>query len=118
VFDEQYLKNVSCLQFPYIHTEDEYRYITVERRGRIGDDRWAILDGPYCYQPKGRRWAFERSNSSRTEKFLEASRMTLEEALPIAEKQAQALKRRWDALLARRIARQEAIAAEKEGQCG
>jgi hypothetical protein len=116
MFEEKYLQNVDSFCFPYIHTEHEYRVLTVERRGRVGDDRWAISDGSHCYQPKGRRWAYERSNSSRTEKFMRATRMTLEEALPIAEKQAQARKRMWDARLARMIARQEAVEAERAAQ--
>jgi hypothetical protein len=108
-----YADRVSQYDFPYIETEYEYRYITVERRGRAGVDSWAIVDSPYVYQPKGRRWVYERRNSSRTDKFLKASRMTLEEALPIAEKQAKNLTRRWNRRLARRIAYQEAVAAEK-----
>lgn len=110
----RYAENVSRYEFPYIHTEHDYRYITVERRGRAGEDIWAIIDSPYCYQPKGRRWVYERRASSRTTKFENASRMPLEVALPIAEKQAKSLKRRWDRRLARMIALQEARQKEQE----
>jgi len=113
-----YEGNISRFEFPYIHTEYEYRYITVERRGRAGEDIWAIVDSPYCYQPKGRRWVFERSPSSRTTKFKNASRMPLEVALPIAERQAQSLKRRWDRRLARMIALQEKRKREAEAVKG
>ncbi len=103
-----YEANVSQFDFPFIHTEYEYRAIHVVRRGRPGEDSWAIVDEPYCYQPRGRRWAYERRPSSRTDKFLKASRMPLAEALPLAEKLARGMARKWDRRLARMIARQEA----------
>lgn len=100
--------NVSRYDFPYINTEHDYRAISVVQRGRPGGNSWAIVDEPYCYQPRGRRWAYERRSSSRTDKFLKASRMPLEEALPLAEKLSRGLARKWEKRLARMIARQEA----------
>ncbi len=110
----QYDDMVSSYTFPFINTEFEYRYLKVERRGRNSEDSWAILDSPYVYQPRGRRWVYERGPSSRTDKFLKASRMPLAEALPIAERQAVNLARRWNKRLARMLARQEAARKAKE----
>ncbi len=112
----EYAGNVSRYDFPYIHTDHEYRAIHVVRRGKVGENVWAIVDEPYCYQPKGRRWAYERRPSSRTDKFLKASRMTLEEALPLAERLAEGMARKWEKRLARMIARQEAARAAKEAE--
>lgn len=115
----EYVKNVTAFSFPYIHTEYEYRDLKVVLRGRPGEDSWAIVDEPYCYQPRGHRWAYERRPSSRTERFLRASRMPLAEALPLAEKLARGKVRIWNRRLARMIARQEAAqAAKKEGADG
>lgn len=108
---EKYQANVAEYSFPYINTEHEYRDIRVVSRGRPGEDRWAIICMGECYQPKGRRWAYERSNSSRTEKFLKASRMPLEQALPLAAHLAEVEARRWKKRLADMIARQEAARA-------
>jgi hypothetical protein len=113
---EKYQDNASRYTFPFINTEHDYKFITVELRGTIGEDRWAIVDSPYCYQPKGRRWAYERSNSSRTDRFLDASRMTLEEALPLAEKLAAGMRKEWETRLARMIARQEAAEAAEAAE--
>lgn len=109
----QYASNVSRLEFPFINTEHDYRAIYVVRRGRPGDDSWAIVDEPFCYQPKGRRWAYERRPSSRTNKFLKASRMPLEQALPLAEKLSARMARKWEKRLARMIARQEAMSRQR-----
>lgn len=115
----EYVRNVTQFSFPYINTEYEYRDLKVVLRGRPGEDSWAIVDEPYCYQPRGRRWAYERRPSSRTDKFLKASRMPLAQALPLAEKLARSQRRRWDRRIARMIARQEAAqAAKKEGEDG
>jgi hypothetical protein len=114
----EYRDHVAKYVFPYLDSEHEYRYLTVERRGRLSEDRWAILDAGYCYQPKGRRWTYERSNSSRTDKFLKASRMPLEEALPLAERLAEGKAMEWQRVLARRIARQEAAEAAEKAQEG
>lgn len=108
---EKYTANVARYSFPYINTQQEYRDITVERRGRLGDDCWAIVHMQQCYQPKGRRWTYERSNSSRTDKFLKASRMPLEQALPLAERLAKNLSMEWGRRIANMIARQEAVKA-------
>lgn len=115
---EAYEANVSRYEFPFINTEHEYRAIHVVRRGRAGEDSWAIVDEPYCYQPRGRRWAYERRPSSRTNKFLKASRMPLEEALPLAEKLSRGLARKWEKRLARMIARQEARQRSEEAANG
>lgn len=113
----EYVQNVTAFSFPYIHTKYEYRDLKVVLRGRPGEDSWAITDEPYCYQPRGRRWAYERLPSSRTDRFLKASRMPLAQALPLAERLARSKKRRWDQRLARMIARQEAReAAERQQQ--
>lgn len=110
---EKYQANVTEYSFPWIDTEHEYRDIRVVSRGRLGQDSWAISDMGYCYQPKGRRWAYERSNSSRTDKFLKASRMPLEIALPLADRLAKSKAKHWQKRLIRMIARQEARAAEE-----
>lgn len=114
---DEYRSNATRFSFPYIDTEYEYRDITVELRGRPGSDSWAICDGfGNCYQPRGRRWAYERRNSSRTDKFLKASRMPLEEALPIAERLAESTARTWETRLARRIAYMEARKAAEAAE--
>lgn len=116
---EDYRDHATRFSFPWIDTEHEYRDITVELRGRPGSDSWAICDGfGMCYQPRGRRWAYERRPSSRTDRFLKASRMPLEVALPIAERLAKAKAREWEQRLARMIARQEALKAAQTAQEG
>jgi hypothetical protein len=112
----EYLKNVTEFSFPFIDAEYEYRDIKVVRRGRPREDSWAIVDEPYCWQPRGRRWAYERRPSSRTDKFLKASRMPLHEALPLAEKLAKRKRKQWEIRLARMVARQEAARAAKEAE--
>lgn len=109
-----YEENITQFSFPFINTKHEYRDIKVVRRGRPGEDSWAILDEPWCYQPRGRRWAYERIPSGRTDKFLKASRMPLAQALPLAEKLARSMARRWEKRLARMIARQEAAQKARE----
>jgi hypothetical protein len=114
VFDlNPYEQNIAQFSFPFINTEYEYRDIKVVLRGRLSDDSWAIVDEPWCYQPRGRRWAYERLPSSRTNKFLKASRMPLAEALPLAEKLARSKARQWEKRLVRMAARQEAVAAKR-----
>lgn len=113
---QEYVGNVTQFSFPFIHTEHEYRDIKVVLRGRPGEDSWAIVDEPYCYQPRGRRWAYERRPSSRTDRFLKASRMPLAQALPLAERLARLKAKRWQQRLARMIARQEALQAAKEAE--
>lgn len=113
---EKYQANVSEYSFPYINTEYEYRDIRVVSRGRPGEDRWAIVHMGDCYQPKGRRWRFERSNSGRTDKFLKASRMPLEVALPLADRLAKKAAKEWQVRLANMIARQEAARAAQSAQ--
>jgi hypothetical protein len=113
---EKYGAHVAEWSFPYINTEHEYRDIRVVSRGRLGEDSWAIVHMGDCYQPKGGRWAYERSNSSRTDKFLKASRMPLEVALPLADRLAKSAAKEWQKRLARMIARQEAAQAAKAAQ--
>jgi hypothetical protein len=116
---DEYRNNATRFSFPFINTEHEYRDITVELRGRPGSDSWAICDGfGKCYQPRGRRWSYERRPSSRTDKYIKASRMSLEEALPIAERLAETEAKRWEKRLARMIARREAAEAAKKAQEG
>lgn len=116
---EEYRGHATRFSFPYIDSEYEYRDITVELRGRPGSDSWAICDGfGMCYQPRGRRWAYERRPSSRTDRFMKASRMPLEEALPIAERLARRKAEEWQQRIARMIARQEAAEAAKKAQEG
>jgi hypothetical protein len=114
----KYQANVAEYSFPYINTEYEYRDIRVVSRGRLGEDSWAIVHMGDCYQPKGRRWRFERSNSGRTEKFLKASRMPLDVALPLADRLAKKAAKEWQQRLARMIARQEAAEAARKAQEG
>lgn len=111
---DEYRNNATRFSFPFINTEYEYRDITVELRGRPGSDSWVICDGfGKCWQPRGRRWSYERRPSSRTDKFMKASRMSLEEALPIAERLAESMAKIWEKRLARMIARQKAAEAAK-----
>jgi hypothetical protein len=113
---QKYQVNVMAYSFPYIDTEYEYRDLRVERRGRLSEDRWAIVDMGSCYQPRGRRWAYERSNSGRTDKFMRASRMPLEQALPLAERLAKSKAKYWQERLARMILRQEAQEAARAAE--
>ncbi len=115
-----YVANISEFSFPFINTEYEFRDFKVVRRGRPGEDSWAIVDGfGRCYQPRGKRWGYERRPSSRTTRFLKASRMPLRQALPQADRLAERHKHIWNRRLARMIARQEAAKAAKakEGPC-
>lgn len=85
---EEYLPRVSQFTFPYLNTPYEYRYITVENRGRNGDDRWAILDNPHCYNRVTGEWEYEMRPSERAEEWMAQTRMTLNEALPLAKELA------------------------------
>lgn len=114
----KYQAHVTEYSFPWVSNEHEYRDIRVVSRGRLGEDSWAILDMGYCYQPRGRRWAYERSNSGRTDKFRTASRMPLAMALPLADRLARKKAREWQGILARMIARQEAAEAARKAQEG
>lgn len=78
---------VSEYSFPYWMTPWEERCITLARRGKIGEDRWAILDGRHCYNRVRRIWQYEMSPSNRTDKFYEECRFTLSEARPIIVRQ-------------------------------
>jgi hypothetical protein len=89
---EHFLPQVSQFTFPYLDREYEYRYITVEQRGRVGDDRWAIVDSPHCYNRVTGEWDYERRPSSREDDWMAQTRMTLKEALPLAERLREELK--------------------------
>lgn len=74
---------VSQYAFPYWQTPDEERCLKLERRGRIGEDRWALLDGGHCYNKRTGIWEYERSPSNRSDRFLEDCRLTIAEARPV-----------------------------------
>ena len=81
---DEYLPRVSEFTFPYLEIEHEYRYFTVVQRGRQGDDRWAILDSPHCYNRATQEWEYEMRPSERDDEWMSQTRMPLEEALPLA----------------------------------
>lgn len=74
---------VAQYAFPYWQTEWEERCIKLERRGRVGEDRWALTDGAHCYNKRTRRWEYESLPSSRSDRFLEECRLTIAEARPV-----------------------------------
>lgn len=49
-----------------------------------GEDRWCITDGSYCYRRDGHK-SYERQPSSRTDRFKNAYRFSLDEALMLAK---------------------------------
>lgn len=85
---EQFLPKVSSFEFPYLASDHEYRCISVALRGRVGDDRWAILDSPHCYNRVTETWEYEMRPSERDEEWMAQTRMPLEEALALADKLA------------------------------
>lgn len=95
---EGFAERVSEFTFPYLRTEYEYRYFTVVQRGHQGDDRWAILDSPHCYNRVTKEWEYEMRPSEREDEWIAQTRMPLVEALPLAlvlcaEKKIRALDR-------------------------
>lgn len=70
-------------RFPYWSTEHEERAIELVARGRRGEDRWVIIDPPYCYDKRARIWLYEPRPSSRDEEFLRDCRVTMKEARQI-----------------------------------
>lgn len=93
---KEYVSHVDSFVFPYLVTEREYRYIKVEQRGRMGTERWAILDNPFCYNRVTQEWEYEVRPSERDDDWMAQTRMLLGEALPLAkrlcaEKKVQAL---------------------------
>jgi hypothetical protein len=74
---------VSNYSFVYWKGEYEERSITLELRGHVGEDRWAIKDGHHCYNRRTRRWEYERLPSGRSDRFLRDCRYTLAEARPL-----------------------------------
>jgi len=74
---------VQSYRFPYWETEHEGRYLELVARGHLGDDSWALKDGPHCYNKRTRRWEYELRPSSRDDRFLRDCRLTLDEARQI-----------------------------------
>lgn len=74
---------VSKYSFVYWKGEFEERSITLERRGYVGEDCWAIKDGDACYNRRTKRWEYEVGPSSRSDRFLRDCRYTREEAHPL-----------------------------------
>lgn len=56
----------------------------VERRN-VDPDLWCVTDGAYNYRKDGHK-SYERQSSSRTDRFKNAYRFPLEQALEIAKK--------------------------------
>ncbi|GAT01210.1 hypothetical protein [Mycolicibacterium fortuitum] len=50
-----------------------------------GDDQWCVTDGAYCYRKDGHK-AYEPNPSSRTDRFKNAYRFPLDDALALAQK--------------------------------
>lgn len=90
---EEYLGNVHEFCFPYVDREHEYRYITVTERGRVGDERWAILDNPHCWNRVTQQWEYEPRASEREDDWMDQTRMPLAEALPLAKALAEELRK-------------------------
>lgn len=70
--------------------------VTLERRGKVSRDRWAISDGFRVYTRKG--WEREPSPSDRSDAFLERAYYPYEEALQVAERMLHEVtpdERRW-----------------------
>jgi hypothetical protein len=80
------ISRISEFTFPYLNTEHEYRYITVVQRGRQGEDRWAILDSPHCYNRVTEIWEYEMRPSERDDEWMAQTRMPLAEAIPLAHR--------------------------------
>jgi len=74
---------VSQYSFPYWFNSHEERVITLERRGHVGEDRWAIMHMGDAFNKRTRRWEYEPRPSSRSDRFLKDCRYTLAEARPV-----------------------------------
>lgn len=57
----------------------------MEQKGRQGDDRWAIMDSPHCYNRMTEVWEYEMRPSAREDDWMAQTRMPLVEALPLAK---------------------------------
>lgn len=68
---------------PYWQTDHEEMVLKLERRGRVGEDRWVISDGSHCFNKRTRMWVYEMRPSERDDRFLRDCRFTLAEARPI-----------------------------------
>jgi hypothetical protein len=71
---------ITGYRFSYWRTKYEDRYLELVSRGHTGEDRWALLDSPYCYNKRTRQFEYEMRNSERSDEFLRDCRMTLDEA--------------------------------------
>lgn len=108
-----YAEHVSRYTFPYLEGEEGYRFLTVENRGRQGDDRWVIFDSSHCYNPTTDHFEYEALSSERSDEWMAQTRMPLAEALPLAKRLAEEMGR----LVRERIVRrQERRVALLEGQ--
>lgn len=103
---------VSQYTFPYWQTEWEERCLTLERRGRVGEDRWALMDRPSCYNKRTGKWDYENSPSNRSDQLLRDCRMTLAEARPIIARQVY----RLHSHALRRVARMVAIREMRQAE--
>lgn len=70
--------------FPETSEHRRHFTITVEWRG---DDRWAVLNSPYCLGTDG-VWQYEPRPSSREDEWLATHRFTLDTALDMAKRAA------------------------------
>jgi hypothetical protein len=114
--------NITRYTIPYWVTHCEERAFTLESRGHIGEDRWALLDAPHCFNKRTGEFEYELRPSSRDDDFLRDCRMTLEEAIPHVKEQV-ALKRvavreQMTRILQRNAEREAAKAKTKEGPSG
>lgn len=67
---------------------------TINGQFDLSADRWAIRrDGGMCLS-RDREWLFEPSSSNREDSWLEANRWTLDEALSVAEEEAEKLRQK------------------------
>jgi hypothetical protein len=114
---ENIAANITQYTFPYWKTEHEQRSFTLEARGKVGEDRWALLDAPHCFNKRTGEFEYEMRPSSRDNDFLRDCRMTLEEALPHIKEQValmhEHVRERMTHIL-RRHAEQEAAKAKEE----
>jgi hypothetical protein len=72
---------VSCL--PADHPEAQSFTLYVEWRGP--GERWCVTDGAYCYRKDGHK-SYESKPSRRTDRFKNAYRFSLDDALALAKR--------------------------------
>lgn len=73
---------------PPDHLDAGHFTLTVAWRG---NDRWAILDGPFCLNAAG-GWDYELRPSEREDDWLDSHRFDLDTALDLAKKAAAVMK--------------------------